>query len=425
MPSENFFAEQSGTPPPPPTPAEAEAIRPADALPGTRGSHDPQDQEAFQTGIPRAIPLEPLALEPLVVKQPPPHPGFWWAVLWCVAFLIVTQVIPVLLVSGIVLLPEMVRAFRQPGAEPKLTQSELASQVMDKVLTPSIALAQVAVITFSWLVIRLVVGRDWTRQLAVRRPSLLHVGLVVFGFPALVILSNGAYELAKLVLPSLEDIVRWFFPNLKDLRLSDMEAMVKVFKQWPWPYGVLIIGLGPGLGEELWCRGFLGRGLVGRYGLIGGVLLTSLFFGLLHVEPRQAAAVALMAIALHLAYLATRSFWVPVLLHTLNNSLAVTSSQIPGLADLEKAVEQPPWWLYLTAALLLAAVGWALYRGRARLRSTIEGMPPWQPDYPGVAYPPPGSGTIVVRPWPGWWAVALVAGALVIFIGSLAGPLAG
>ena len=104
----------------------------------------------------------------------------------------------------------------------------LASQVMDRVLIPTIALAQVAVIGFSWLMIRLVVGRDWTRQLAVRRPSFLHVGLVLVGFPALVILSNGGYELAKQALPSLKEIARWLFPNAEDLRMDDMEEMVRL-----------------------------------------------------------------------------------------------------------------------------------------------------------------------------------------------------
>ena len=27
---------------------------------------------------------------------------------------------------------------------------------------------------------------------------------------------------------------------------------------WPWYLGVLIIGIGPGIGEELFCRAFLG-----------------------------------------------------------------------------------------------------------------------------------------------------------------------
>src|SRR5207253_3949551 len=134
-------------------------------------------------------------------------------------------------------------------------------------------------------------------------PGFIHLLLALLALPGLLLLPGLLHEVAKRILPTFGE---------------NAEAMQGLMGNWPLWFGVLTIGLGPGLGEELWCRGFLGRGLVGRYGMIGGVVLTSFFFGLLHVEPRQAAAVALMAIVLHLAYLATRSFWVPVLLHTMN-----------------------------------------------------------------------------------------------------------
>ena len=76
-----------------------------------------------------------------------------------------------------------------------------------------------------------------------------------------------------------------------------MEAMVKEFRTWPWQFGVLVIGLGPGLSEELWCRGFLGRGLVEHYGVILGVLLTSFLFGLIHGDPHQGTMAMLMGAA--------------------------------------------------------------------------------------------------------------------------------
>ena len=58
---------------------------------------------------------------------------------------------------------------------------------------------------------------------------------------------------------------------------------------------------------------------------------------------------------------------------------------------------------YLASALvLMLAVGLALYQSRARLVRREEPLfvPPWQPPHPGVALPPPGSGTAVSHPWP-------------------------
>src|SRR5262249_4987012 len=212
--------------------------------------------------------------------------------------------------------------------------------------------------------------------------------------PAIVVLANGVYALARRCLPGLADLL--------GVPLPGMEEMVKEFGTWPVALSVLLIGAGPGLSEELWCRGFLGRGLVGRYGPVLGVLFTAFYFGLLHVDPRQGTMAAVMGVALHFVYLTTRSLWMPMLLHFLNNSLTVIGAHYGhGLEVLDKDPEKIPPDVYLAAGALFAAVAWALYRSRARL-AAADGTdsPPWRPPFPGAAYPPPGSGTAVVRPRP-------------------------
>src|SRR5207248_2667396 len=85
-------------------------------------------------------------------------------------------------------------------------------------------------------------------------------------------------------------------------------------------FAILINAVGPALIEELFCRGFLGRGLVGRYGVLLGVLLTSVIFAVMHSDIPHMALAFVLGVYLHLAYLATRSLWVPVLLHFLTNA---------------------------------------------------------------------------------------------------------
>jgi hypothetical protein len=70
--------------------------------------------------------------------------------------------------------------------------------------------------------------------------------------------------------------------------------------------------------------------------------------------------------------------------------------------------------------LLAAAVLWAFFASRARLvRVDGSGEPPWQPPFAGVAYPPPGSGTAVVRPWPGVWPTLAVIVGIIFLAGAL------
>ena len=84
-----------------------------------------------------------------------------------------------------------------------------------------------------------------------------------------------------------------------------------------------------------------------------------------------------------------------------------------------------PVHLFVTAAVLLVAAGWALYASRACLEWQGVGEV-WRPEIePGVEYPPDGSGTRVVRPRPGLLPVALTVLALGAFVWSCHAALSG
>src|SRR5262249_21142510 len=84
------------------------------------------------------------------------------------------------------------------------------------------------------------------------------------------------------------------------------------------------------------------------------------------------------------------------------------------LEALDKYPGQVPF-LYVGALVLVGAIGYALYQSRVRLISNGTARFAWQPDYPGVEFPPRGSSTIVNRPWPGLLATMVVLAALGVF----------
>jgi hypothetical protein len=168
-----------------------------------------------------------------------------------------------------------------------------------------------------------------------------------------------------------------------------------------------------------------------------GILLTSFFFGVIHLHPAQGIMAFLMGLCLHFAYLMTRSLWVPISLHFLNNSLSVLignksfadlisgdwiftpvkevlSPLIDVLNSFDKHPDQVPF-LYVGALVLVAAIGYALYQSRAVLMSKVPGGLAWQPDYPGVEYPPPDSGTIVFHPKLGLVTTLVVLAGMGVF----------
>ncbi len=365
-------------------------------------------QESAPNGIAAPAP-GPDALRPPPVR--PPHPGFWASLLWCIGILIVTQFIPGIIGGGILVLVILMRGGPVLGAQgadaASLQESLMKSPIFSVGMAVMVFFMEVLLIGVSWLVVRLVVGRDWPRRLALRRPGLAHLLLALAACPAMILLANGFYLFLK-------DVVH--MKGFSDWGLGGMEEVAKMFGKWPVGFGVLVIGLGPGIGEELWCRGFLGRGLVGRYGWLG-VVATSFFFGLLHVDPPQATYAMIVGLWLHFVYLTTRSLLMPMLLHFVNNSLSVVASHLDVLKQIDENAGNLPLYVFVGAAVLLAGVGYALYQSRARLAAADGGLPPWQPAYPGVEYPPPGSGTRVVHPRPSLAASLAALAGLGTFLG--------
>jgi membrane protease YdiL (CAAX protease family) len=241
------------------------------------------------------------------------------------------------------------------------------------------------------------IGKEFPRKIALRLPSVTHLVLAILIFPSLVILSDGIYQIIRMIVPDV----------FGSMGLGDMEAAMKLFSNWPLPVAILIIGLGPGIGEELFCRGFLGRGLVGNYGYVAGVAMTSFFFGFIHLEPRQGLVAMFMGLILHFTYLTTRSLLVPMLLHFMNNSFAVIGARIASLASLDNPRE-PPILLYISALAMFAAVAWTLYRCRARLVAPPVEPDYWVPSFPGVEVPPSWSLTTISHPWPKWYEIGLI-----------------
>jgi uncharacterized protein len=335
-----------------------------------------------------------------------PHPGLLWSFIWCVIFLLLTQ-IPGAVIAVIVLVILMIVAPQTlPPGSMLNTRELMNSQAMSISMAVAFFATEIFVIGVSWLALRVFDGRDWKRKVALRSPAPAHVALALAGLPALVMLSNIFYALLKRLLPTLG----------KMAGMPDMEQMVGMFSNWPWPFAVLVIGIGPGIGEELWCRGFLGRGLVARYGVWVGVLFSSFFFGLIHIDPCQGTMAMLMGLCLHYTYLMTRSLWVPMLLHFLNNAVAVVSSRFTVLDSLDADPDTLPVHLIVSVVVLLVCVGWALYQCRARVIGLGSAPILWQPAYPGVEYPPESSGLVVVRPRPSLLAGALALGAFAGFL---------
>jgi membrane protease YdiL (CAAX protease family) len=118
-------------------------------------------------------------------------------------------------------------------------------------------------------------------------------------------------------------------------------------------FALLSFALVPGFAEEILCRGLVQRGLQPRYGPIPAILLASLFFGALHVDPVHSAFAAILGLYLGaIAYLA-QSVRASMGCHVANNTAAVLGAAVaPGSGPM------PTPSLVIAAAFSLGVLGW-------------------------------------------------------------------
>lgn len=439
--------------------------------------------ELAESFTPVPSPLPPSLRPP---RPFPLHPGFWWGTLWSLGMVITTQG-----TGGVIAAIVLVAAILVQGqAGQQLKQEDMYEMpVFSFAMGLGLGLAHVLMFILSLVLLRIIIGPDWKRQVALRVPAWHHVLLVVLLTPAFLLLANGSYQIVQKVFgfPSFSDVPgmvaflgsvclalavmglatltlgevfgydwpRRFYHSAPDeapvvysigllgaffglaivfnlgfhaLGISkllggagagaDMTGMEKMFNSWPYPVAVFLIGVLPSFSEEFFCRAFLGRGFVGKHGYVWGVILTSFLFGLIHIDPCQGSMAVIVGLVLHYIYLTTRSLVLPMLMHFINNSLAVTLSRLPEVSRLEHEADTIPWWVFVSAAVLMVCVLWVLYHTRARLVAP-EGVDVWKPEYPGVVCPPAESGTTVQAPVSAVGLVVVVV-AFVILSGGVA-----
>ena len=162
------------------------------------------------------------------------------------------------------------------------------------------------------------------------------------------------------------------------------------------------------LREEVYCRGFLARGLIARQGLVVGTLVTSLLFGFMHLDLVQGINAFFLGVAFQFVCLVTRSLWAPIVLHLLNNLCVLTLVQyadfysVPGLTPTPIGPpDVTPAWLLVSAAVTLVCLTVVMIQTRTRW--ILPDGSVWTPGYVSAELPPEQLGARPVsrraNPW--------------------------
>ena len=87
-----------------------------------------------------------------------------------------------------------------------------------------------------------------------------------------------------------------------------------------WAY-ITTIGIAPLL-EEILCRGVLYESFRNRWGIKVSILLSALFFGLIHFDLATAVVATMAGLIFGVLYVRTSSIFASIIVHAINNALA-------------------------------------------------------------------------------------------------------
>ena len=135
--------------------------------------------------------------------------------------------------------------------------------------------------------------------------------------------------------------------------------------------------------EEWLCRGVILRGLLQKTHPVSAILVSAVFFAVLHMNPWQALPAFILGALFGYIYYKTGSLKLTMLMHCVNNTFAVVFSKIPSLENAEGFADVMSTWAYVCifiACIAFLAATFVVVRNipftKEGARSNCDEIPP-------------------------------------------------
>lgn len=303
--------------------------------------------------------------EDVLETSPPrlPGPGFLESIAWTILAMMIQIVGSVCAIFVIFTLYVASAELPEQQLKLKLQDDSFLMELMREYPGTNLGITMIVFFLGVATVVGLRLGSHRRRALPLQMPSPWHVFLTLLWVLPLSLISGQLGLFADLGWNQLTQL----FPSLQGMDgLNVMESIGEIISGMPVGLVFVLIAVFPAVTEELLFRVLIGRGLVARYGIVTGIALTTLLFAAVHMHPVHMVALLPLSVAIHVSYLASRSVWIPMLAHFLNNALAVSvllnfdPEEVPaGVGE-----EFLPWYVTLTAAIFCVMIGWMYWQSR-------------------------------------------------------------
>ena len=207
------------------------------------------------------------------------------------------------------------------------------------------------------------------QQVSLRRFPPLHLlGWSIALLIACMPLVFYAYQINKLI-PIPESL-----KMASDQANNAIKALMKMPNIWAFIANLTLIAVLPALGEELLFRGIVQNQLMRRMAPLSAILLSGAVFSMLHFQMDGFFPRWILGIVLGWAYWRTGNFWVPVVMHFLNNGVQVSAQFLyeQGIISFNLAENniEVPWFAAILSCI--AVFGIARIMSKDELENKID-----------------------------------------------------
>ena len=153
-------------------------------------------------------------------------------------------------------------------------------------------------------------------------------------------------------------------PALKEF-FDQVSALMDQLTGGPFWSSFLLAAIFAPIFEEWLCRGMILRGLLTKMKPGWAIVVSALFFALIHMNPWQALNAFIIGVVMGIVYYRTGSLWLTMLMHFVNNATAVVMAQIPSLSEYDFWIDMLGRDAYVVVYILgLAVLGACLWAFR-------------------------------------------------------------
>ncbi len=170
----------------------------------------------------------------------------------------------------------------------------------------------------------------------------------------------------------LGQIINHIFP-VSEAYLEILQNLITVQQEGLW-FTIFVVGILPGVCEEVMFRGFILNALR-KKGVWYGIILTAVLFGAFHLDPFRFLPATLLGIWLGYLAVKTNSLFVPVLAHFLQNSLAILITNYAENFSFIKLIirdDEIAYWVVIPSVIILYFVVKGLSTLNPKTFATVE-----------------------------------------------------